>query len=162
MIGLSTGPIKNVAVIGAHCDDIMIGAGATLLEMIAHSPDVVVHALVLTGADTEREVEEKNAFAALCHRAQIDLAILPIGAYDPYIHAHASPEQSWAMRREMNATYILPMHHSTFRLSREPVAEPISRLLRAAGEERWRVALTEPGQTWRLPKAVSRSGPREI
>ncbi len=94
-----------------------------------------------------------NAFAALSHRARIDLAILPIGAYDPYIHAHASPEQSWAMRREMNATYILPMHHSTFRLSREPVAEPVTRLLGAAGDERWRVALTEPGETWRLPES---------
>ena len=97
-----------------------------------------------------------SAFAALRGRARIDLAILPIGAYDPYIHAHASPEQSWAMRREMGATYILPMHHSTFRLSREPVAEPITRLLHAAGDERWRVALTEPGQTWRLPEREER------
>jgi L-ascorbate metabolism protein UlaG (beta-lactamase superfamily) len=94
-----------------------------------------------------------NAFAALARRAKIDLAILPIGAYDPWIHAHASPEQSWAMSREMNATYILPMHHSTFRLSREPAGEPVKRLLRAAADERWRVALTEPGQTWRLPES---------
>ncbi|HST20304.1 MAG TPA: MBL fold metallo-hydrolase [Blastocatellia bacterium] len=49
---------------------------------------------------------------------RIDLAILPIGAYNPYIYAHANPEQSWQMSREMNADYILPMHHSTFRLSR--------------------------------------------
>src|SRR5437764_763413 len=91
-----------------------------------------------------------NAFASLRERAQIDLAMLPIGGYDPYIHAHANPEQAWAMRREMNATYILPMHHSTFRLSREPVKEPIKRLLAAAGRERWRVALTEAGETWTL------------
>jgi L-ascorbate metabolism protein UlaG (beta-lactamase superfamily) len=105
------------------------------------------HALVF-GGDTAYT----NAFASLRHRAAIDLAILPIGAYDPYIHAHANPEQSWEMRREMNATYILPMHHSTFQLSREPLKEPVTRLLRAAGDERWRVALTEPGQTWRLPE----------
>jgi L-ascorbate metabolism protein UlaG (beta-lactamase superfamily) len=93
-----------------------------------------------------------NAFAPLRHRARIDLAILPIGGYDPYIHAHANPEQAWTMRREMDATYILPMHHSTFQLSREPVKEPIERLLRAAGDEKWRVCLTEPGQTWTLPE----------
>jgi L-ascorbate metabolism protein UlaG (beta-lactamase superfamily) len=97
-----------------------------------------------------------NAFASLRHRVHVDLAILPIGAYDPYIHAHANPEQSWAMRGEMNATYILPMHHSTFQLSREPVGEPVTRLLRAAGAERWRIALTEPGQTWRLPEQEER------
>jgi len=93
-----------------------------------------------------------NAFAALRHQATIDLAILPIGAYDPYIQAHANPEQSWAMRREMGANYILPMHHSTFQLGREPLREPVARLLSAARDEQWRIALTEPGQTWTLPE----------
>ena len=94
-----------------------------------------------------------NAFARLRRRcARIDLAILPIGAYDPYVYAHANPEQAWQMRREMNATYILPMHHSTFRLSREPVKEPIKRLFAAAADESWRIALSEPGQTWTLPE----------
>jgi len=104
---------------------------------------------ILFGGDTAYT----NNFAALRNRApQIDLAILPIGAYDPYIHVHASPEQSWQMRAEMNAKFILPIHHSTFQLSREPVREPVTRLLAAAGKERWRVALTEPGQTWTLPE----------
>jgi len=93
-----------------------------------------------------------RAFASLKRRTKVDLAILPVGAYDPYIYAHANPEQSWAMAREMGADYILPMHHSTFRLSREPAHEPIARLLAAAGRERWRVALTEIGQTWTLPE----------
>jgi hypothetical protein len=52
----------------------------------------------------------------------------------------------------MGATYILPMHHSTFRLSREPVQEPITRLVKVAGDERWRIALSEPGQTWTMPE----------
>jgi L-ascorbate metabolism protein UlaG (beta-lactamase superfamily) len=95
-----------------------------------------------------------KAFSRLRKRfAQIDLAILPIGAYDPYIYAHANPEQAWQMSREMNATYILPMHHSTFRLSREPVKEPIERLFKAAGSESWRVCLSEPGETWSLEQA---------
>ena len=93
------------------------------------------------------------AFERLRRRGtRVDLAVLPIGAYDPYINVHANPEQSWRMAREMGARYILPMHHSTFRLSREPAAEPRQRLLAAAGEERWRVALTEVGQTWTLPE----------
>lgn len=96
-----------------------------------------------------------NAFARLRRRVKIDLAILPIGAYDPYIYAHANPEQAWAMRREMGATFILPMHHSTFRLSREPVSEPMARLRAVAGDEQWRIALSEPGQTWTLPEKDS-------
>ena len=93
-----------------------------------------------------------NAFAHLKQRTQVDLAILPIGAYDPWIYAHANPEQSWAMRKEMGANFILPMHHSTFRLSREPVHEPIERLVKVAGAESWRIALREPGETWTLPE----------
>lgn len=94
-----------------------------------------------------------QAFARLRGRdSEIALAILPIGAYDPYINAHANPEQAWAMSRQMGARFLLPMHHSTFKLSREPAGEPVRRLLAAAGDEGWRVALTEIGQTWTLPE----------
>ncbi|HEY6188269.1 MAG TPA: MBL fold metallo-hydrolase [Pyrinomonadaceae bacterium] len=103
---------------------------------------------VVFGGDTAYT----HAFVRLRPRMKIDLAILPIGAYDPYIYAHANPEQAWAMSREMNATYILPMHHSTFRLSREPITEPITRLFKAAGDESWRIAMREPGETWTMPE----------
>jgi L-ascorbate metabolism protein UlaG (beta-lactamase superfamily) len=94
-----------------------------------------------------------RAFARLARRGtRVNVAVLPIGAYDPYISAHASPEQSWAMAREMGADYILPIHHATFRLSREPEGEPIARLRAAAGREPWRVALTEIGETWTMPE----------
>ena len=94
-----------------------------------------------------------NAFARLKRRGtRVDLAILPIGAYDPYVNVHANPEQAWRMSREMGAEFILPMHHSTFRLSREPAGEPIKRILAAAGRERRRVAVTEIGETWTLPE----------
>ena len=93
------------------------------------------------------------AFARLKARGtRIVLAALPIGAYDPYVYVHANPEQSWQMANEMGAEYVLPMHHSTFRLSREPADEPRRRILAAAGAEQWRVALTEIGQTWTLPE----------
>ena len=84
-------------------------------------------------------------------RGPIDLAILPIGAYDPWIYNHASPEEAWRMSRMVEAEYVLPVHHSTFRLSREPVDEPLRRLAAAAGEERWRVVATEVGASWPMP-----------
>lgn len=91
-----------------------------------------------------------DALTPLGRRGPIDLAILPIGAYDPWIANHASPEQAWAMFKALGAEYVLPVHHSTFRLSREPVDEPIRRFLAAAGEERWRVVATEIGATARI------------
>ena len=91
-----------------------------------------------------------DAFARIGERGGVDLAILPIGAYDPWIANHASPEQAWRMFKDAGAEYLLPVHHSTFRLSREPVDEPMRRLLAAAGRERWRVVAPEVGATWTL------------
>ncbi|OBK16436.1 PIG-L deacetylase family protein [Mycobacterium asiaticum] len=73
--------VRSVAVIGAHCDDILIGAGATLAQIASARPGLVIHALVLTGAGTEREIEEKSAFAAFFPRADVRLTVadLPDG-----------------------------------------------------------------------------------
>jgi len=84
-------------------------------------------------------------------RGPIDLLFVPIGAYEPWIHAHCTPEEAVAMADEAGAHYLLPIHHQTFKLSWEPMEEPIERFtasLRATPE---RVALTEIGQTFTLP-----------
>ncbi len=94
-----------------------------------------------------------DALTRLKHRARIDLAVLPIGAYDPWIANHASPEQAWLMFRRLDARYVMPVHHSTFRLSREPLDEPIRRFLAVADGERWRVAATQVGETWSIPSS---------
>jgi len=91
--------------------------------------------------DTFREVRARGA---------IDLAIMPIGAYNPWIRAHCSPEQAWRMGNDAGAEYILPVHHRTFHLSREPVGEPLERLLSAAGSRPERVALRGIGDEFHL------------
>ena len=65
---------------------------------------------------------------------KIDVAVLPIGGYQPYIRAHASPEQAWQMFCEIGAEYLIPIHHGTFILSYEPPDEPLQRLLAVAGK----------------------------
>lgn len=78
MIPLTTKTLNSVAAIGAHCDDIMIGAGATLMQIARHNPGVDVHVLVFTGAGTEREIEEKNALATLGANANVNLTVLDL------------------------------------------------------------------------------------
>ena len=80
----------------------------------------------------------------------VDLAILGIGAYDPYIAAHATPEQAWTMADHLRADFLMPMHHSTFRLSHEPISEPMERMLAVAGREASRVVGREIGDQWSL------------
>jgi LmbE family N-acetylglucosaminyl deacetylase len=81
MMSLTPVSLNSVAVIGAHCDDVVIGAGATLIEIARDKPNLVIHVLVLTGGGTAREIEEKNAFAALCPTADVRLTVadLPDG-----------------------------------------------------------------------------------
>ncbi len=63
----------------------------------------------------------------------IDLAVFGIGAYNPWEHMHATPEQVWRMFNAIGASRLLPVHHSTFELSDEPKDEPMERLIQVAG-----------------------------
>ncbi len=97
---------------------------------------------VLFAGDTA----QTSRFKQLKSSRPIDLAIMPIGAYDPWIHVHCNPEQALAMANDAGAELILPVHHQTFQLGREPKKEPIERLLSAAGRSSDRVCLREIGQ----------------
>jgi L-ascorbate metabolism protein UlaG (beta-lactamase superfamily) len=78
----------------------------------------------------------------------VNLAIMPIGAYDPWIHVHCTPEQAWRMGADCGAEFLLPVHHQTFRLSRESYFEPVERFVAAAGSRPERVVATRIGQEW--------------
>lgn len=91
-----------------------------------------------------------NQFKAIQRRNGTHLAIMPIGAYDPWIRVHCNPEQALTMANHAGAEFILPVHHQTFQLSREPFAEPIDRLLEAAGPHPNRVSIREVGAEFHL------------
>jgi len=90
------------------------------------------------------------AFRRVRNSRGIDLAIMPIGSYEPWIRNHCNPEQAWQMGNDAGAEFFLPVHHQTFRLSREPMEEPIARFYAAAGAEDSRIALAKIGQEFRL------------
>ncbi len=80
-----------------------------------------------------------------------DLALMPIGAYDPWITSHCTPEQAVRMADEAGAGYLMPIHHRTFRLSQEPMDEPIRRFEDALAGAPERVALRQIGETFEVP-----------
>jgi L-ascorbate metabolism protein UlaG (beta-lactamase superfamily) len=84
---------------------------------------------------------------------QVDLAIMPIGAYDPWIRAHCNPEQALAMANHVGAEFVLPVHHRTFKLSNEPLEEPMERLLVASGSAQDRIPIREIGGEMKTPAA---------
>lgn len=97
---------------------------------------------VLFGGDTAMT----RSFLRLRTQRGFDLAIMPIGAYNPWIYAHCTPEQALRMADDAGAEFILPVHHQTFHLSREPFEEPIRRLERALENSPHRLALRSIGQ----------------
>ncbi|HEX7614191.1 MAG TPA: MBL fold metallo-hydrolase [Thermoanaerobaculia bacterium] len=64
-----------------------------------------------------------------------DLALVPIGAYEPasIMHAvHCDPEEAVALGREVRATTLVAMHWGTIVLTDEPPFEPPGRFRAAA------------------------------
>ena len=102
---------------------------------------------ILFGGDTANT----TLFADLRSRGPFDAAIMPIGAYQPWIHSHCTPEQAVDMANAAGVGYIVPMHHQTFKLSDEPMNEPIERIQSALQREPERLALQRIGESFVCP-----------
>jgi len=78
----------------------------------------------------------------------IEAAIMPIGAYNPWIANHCTPEEALRMAEWAGAERVIPIHHQTFVLSREPLNEPIERLMTGVKGETGRVVAAGIGDEW--------------
>lgn len=89
-----------------------------------------------------------------CHYPGIDVAMLPVGAYDPRWFTrgvHTDPEEAVRAAAAVGAAAMIPMHWGTFALTREPVLEPLRRT-RAA----WAAAGRDRAELWDLAIGESR------
>jgi LmbE family N-acetylglucosaminyl deacetylase len=80
MLPLRLSGVRSVVAIGAHPDDIEIGAGGLLLTLAHALPTVRVHYVLLTGAP-ERQAEARDAASAFLPDAELTFALhdLPDG-----------------------------------------------------------------------------------
>ena len=102
---------------------------------------------LLIGGDTANT----PAFAAHRRHGPFVAAVMPIGAYNPWISNHCTPEQAVTMADAAGARLFVPVHHRSFSLSREPVTEPIERAERMLSAEQDRLGLRDIGQTLVVP-----------
>jgi L-ascorbate metabolism protein UlaG (beta-lactamase superfamily) len=79
-----------------------------------------------------------------------DIAIMPIGAYNPWRRNHCNPEEALQMASELNAKYFIPIHTKTFQQGQEPFNEPIDWMLKAAEKYPIKIGLEEIGQSFVL------------
>ncbi len=92
-----------------------------------------------------------DGFREIGERLKPEVALLPIGAYHPdsFRRVHTSPEDAVQAFVDLGARWMVPMHYGTFRLSYEPVDEPVERLKADAkrrGIER-KICVMEEGVT---------------
>jgi len=75
-----------------------------------------------------------SGFREIGTRLAPQLALLPIGAYNPpsFRNVHASPADATRAFLDLNSRWMVPMHYGTFRLSQEPMDEPLQLLDREA------------------------------
>jgi len=75
VIGLDLGRVRRLLCLGAHCDDIEIGCGGTVLTLASATPDLAVRWVVFASDDTRRREAEACAtrFLRGCHA---DISIL--------------------------------------------------------------------------------------
>ncbi len=103
-----------------------------------------------------------EGFREIGRRLNLDVALLPIGAYNPpsFRHVHTSPEDAVQAFLDLRARCMIPMHFGTFRLSHEPPEEP-PQLLEAEAKRRgvWtRVRVLPEGAT-HVFRAGEQTGP---
>lgn len=77
-----------------------------------------------------------DGFKEIGKRAEIDVALMPIGAYlaPSGRPVHMNPEEALDAFQMMGAKQMVPMHHETFPLGGEPIYEPVERLMRSTLE----------------------------
>ena len=91
-------------------------------------------------------------FRELGEAHAIDAALLPIGAYRPewfMRRRHLNPDEALQALEDLKARRMIPIHYGCFRLSLEPLREPLLRLELAAQARGLadRVRVLQPGES---------------
>ena len=87
----------------------------------------------------------------------IDVAMLPIGAYEPrwfMAYHHMSPEEACKAFEDLGARYLVPMHWGTFDLTDEPTDLPprvLREVLTRRGADPERARILAAGECFRIP-----------
>ncbi|MCW9066593.1 MAG: MBL fold metallo-hydrolase [Ignavibacteriaceae bacterium] len=100
---------------------------------------------ILFGGDTTFTDKFKK------HRDEkIDIAIMPIGSYNPWRKYHCTPEEALVMAEYyLDAKYFIPIHTKTFD-RRDMLFEPLDWLAKSSKNYEMKVGLWDIGETFTL------------
>ncbi|HYC00705.1 MAG TPA: MBL fold metallo-hydrolase [Candidatus Limnocylindrales bacterium] len=87
----------------------------------------------------------------------IDVALLPIGAYEPRWfmgYQHVNPAEAYRAFRDLRARYMIPVHWGTFDLAMEALDQPPKELMTAVAEDGGdprQIRILGIGEGWHVP-----------
>lgn len=155
----SLGRVDHLLLLGAHCDDIAIGCGGTVLQLCQANPGLQVSAVVLCGGGTAREAEERMALAALCAKAELDVMVLDLPDGRVPAHWTRAKDALEALRLRCDPDLILaPAPHDAHQDHRTlaKLVPTVFRAHQALGYEilKWDGDLAQPNLYVSLPETV--------
>ncbi len=101
---------NQVLVLGAHCDDIEIGCGATLVDLAERSPDLKFHAIIFC-SDPEREKECRKGLRTLLGE-KADLTMDFGGLRDGFLPYRAEEAKQFLIDKATGLSPSLIFTHS--------------------------------------------------
>lgn len=101
---------------------------------------------ILFGGDTAFSTKFKEA-----DLQDIETAIMPVGAYNPWKFNHCNPEEALVMASEhIKAKYFVPIHCNTFKQGMEPIDEPLKWVAEAYSKYNIKLGVENIGGTLTL------------
>jgi len=95
-------------------------------------------------------------FSEIGKLGSIDLAILPIGGYGPRAfmkNSHMTPVEAVQAFDDLGAEHMIPIRHSTFRKSLEPLSAPtkwLKKIIETRDELTNKIHILKPGEEFEL------------
>ncbi|MFC5065492.1 PIG-L deacetylase family protein [Actinomycetospora atypica] len=136
--------LDELVLLGAHCDDIPIGAGATVLTICRARPGLRVRALVLSGGGTPREAEERAALAAFCPGADLEVTVLDMPDGRLPHHWNWAKEALETFRRTTEPDLVLAGHRADDHQDHRELAKLVPTVFRDHATLGYEILKAEP------------------
>jgi L-ascorbate metabolism protein UlaG (beta-lactamase superfamily) len=88
-------------------------------------------------------------FEEIGQRYDIDIALLPIGAYKPEFimkENHLNPQEAFDAFKQLKSKKMIPMHYGTFDLADEHLDEPLKWIQKIAEDHPGEILFLKPGE----------------
>ncbi|MBF0492462.1 MAG: MBL fold metallo-hydrolase [Deltaproteobacteria bacterium] len=97
-------------------------------------------------------------FKQIANLHQIDVALLPIGAYEPrwiMKNRHMNPSDALKAFQDLKAKYFIPYHFGAFRISTEALEEPLYHFEKLCkNESENAIHVLKPGERFECPSKI--------